>query len=255
MPQSRRSWMRARTGVTPNTRGGHTIETRALEVTYGRGTHAIYALRGIDLVIPSGQFVALQGQSGSGKSTLLHALAALREPSAGSARVHGREVPYATARHAALYRRRVVGLVFQLFNLLPMLDVAGNVAFPLRLDGIGRRARSQRVGRILERVGLDSCGGRYPSELSGGEMQRVAIARALVTEPRVLLADEPTGSLDAVTAAGIWSLFRELVRERNVTAVVATHDAACEHSAQRVIVLEAGRIVRDSAGASRPATG
>ena len=225
---------------------GSFVEAVGLEVIYPLGSRRIRALTGIDLRVPQGQFLCVRGKSGSGKSTLLHALAGLRKPTAGRVRVGDIDVHELSARHAALYRRRVVGIVFQFFNLLPMLTVAQNVAFPLSLDGARGAALDEKVDELLADLAMLDRRDNYPDQLSGGEMQRIAIARALAIHPDLILADEPTGNLDSAAGNQIWLLLQDLCRKRRVTTIMVTHDADATAYADRVVVLEDGEIVEDT---------
>ncbi|WP_457032768.1 ABC transporter ATP-binding protein [Kitasatospora sp. P5_F3] len=214
---------------------------------YGRGRNAVHALRGIDLRLPRGSFTAVMGPSGSGKSTFLQCAAGLDRPSSGSVRLGGQELTGLRERRLTRLRRARIGFVFQQFNLLPALTVEQNVLLPLRLDG--RRADHRRAARALTEVGLAGRAGHRPGQLSGGQQQRVAIARALITEPEVVFADEPTGALDSVTAAEVLGLLRRSVDTHGATVVMVTHDPAAAAWADRVLVLDHGRIVADLPGA------
>jgi putative ABC transport system ATP-binding protein len=206
------------------------------------GAGAVVALHGVDLEVPSGEFLAVVGPSGCGKSTLLHLLGGIDRPSSGEIRVAGRDLGRLPEAERTLYRRREAGLVFQFFNLLPHLDVAENVALPRLLDG--HADAGERAAELLSRVGVAHRAAAHPYELSGGEMQRVAIARALVTGARLLLADEPTGNLDSRNGEQVLELLDTIRRERGVTLVLATHSADAAGRADRVIELRDGRICR-----------
>lgn len=199
----------------------------------------ISPLEGVDLDVEAGEFVAVMGASGSGKSTLLHILGALDRPDAGEVFVEGRPILGLSDEELALLRRRRLGFVLQFFNLLPTLDATENAAFPLMLDGI-KDARERALAG-LEEVGLGARASHRPAQLSGGEQQRVALARALVTRPAAVLADEPTGNLDAATGAGILTLLRETA-DRGQTIVMVTHDASAARAADRVVTLHEGRL-------------
>ena len=216
-----------------------------ITASYG-GSGGVLVLKDVGMEIHRAQTVAVVGESGSGKSTLLHAFAGLRKPTAGRVRVGDIEVHELSARHAALYRRRVVGIVFQFFNLLPMLTVAQNVAFPLSLDGARGAALDEKVDELLADFAMLDRRDNYPDQLSGGEMQRIAIARALAIHPDLILADEPTGNLDSAAGNQIWLLLQELCRKRRVTTIMVTHDADATAYADRVVVLEDGEIVEDT---------
>jgi putative ABC transport system ATP-binding protein len=215
------------------------LSCRELSKVYA-GAEPVTALDGLDLEVPSGEFLALVGESGSGKSTLLHLLGGIDRPTAGRILVGGREIGGLSERELVLYRRRDVGLVFQFFNLLPHLTVRENVELPRRLDG-GADA-SDRALALLERVGLSRRGGARPYELSGGEMQRVAVARALATGARLLLADEPTGNLDSRNGEEVLRLLDEIRKERGVTLLLATHSTSAAARADRVVLVKDGKV-------------
>jgi putative ABC transport system ATP-binding protein len=222
------------------------VQVRGLTKIYDDGL--IRALSGIDLEIRQGEMVSMTGPSGCGKSTLLHLLAALDAPTSGSIRVEGHDV--VALDHPNLYRREVVGLVFQLHNLLPRLSLLGNVEIAMMGSRRPRRERGRHALELLDEVGLGSLAHRHPTQLSGGERQRVAIARAMANDPRVLLADEPTGSLDTASVRSVLSLFRELRAERGTTIVLVTHDPSVAEVADRRIEMLDGSIVSDSQSAT-----
>jgi putative ABC transport system ATP-binding protein len=211
------------------------------EVTkaYPQGTRKVHALRGVSLSIRKGEFVAIMGPSGSGKSTLLHLLGALDVPTTGSIHFGGRDLKALSERRRSLLRRRRIGFVFQSFNLLPTLTAAENVALPLMLAGKGP-SRSCALA-ALERMGLSARANHVPEQMSGGEMQRVAIARALVTDPELILCDEPTGNLDSANAHEILLLLRSLPDSRR-TVVMVTHDLQAAAFGDRTIHLRDGRL-------------
>ncbi len=213
------------------------VEVRGVTKSYD-GT--VMALRGVDLEVTGGEFVAITGTSGCGKSTLLHLLAALDAPTSGSVAVDGRDL--AGIRDLSRYRRQEVGLVFQLHNLLPQLTVLANVEVAMLGTGTGRSERRARALDLLARVDLRGLEHRHPTQLSGGERQRTAIARALANRPRVLLADEPTGSLDSASTTRALGLFRS-VRDEGVTIVMVTHDPDVAAEAHRIVDMADGRIV------------
>ncbi len=192
--------------------------------SYRMGNSEVAALRGIDLEVPRGAFLAIVGVSGSGKSTLLHLLGGLDSPTAGDVEVCGRRLNTLSAHERSLYRREVVGFVFQAFYLLPHLSALGNVALALTLQGIYGEQRRELAVQALTRVGLESRMDHRPGQLSGGEQQRVAVACAIAHHPRVLLADEPTGNLDLSTAAALLELIRDINRSSGMTVVLVTHD-------------------------------
>jgi putative ABC transport system ATP-binding protein len=206
---------------------------------YPQGTRTVHALRGVSLSIHEGEFVAIMGPSGSGKSTLLHLLGALDVPTAGSIYFAGYELRSLSERRRSLLRRRRIGFVFQSFNLLPSLTAAENVALPLLLAGHGpSRCRALSA---LDRMGLSARADHFPEQMSGGEMQRVAIARALVTDPELILCDEPTGNLDSANAEEILHLLRCLADGRR-TVVLVTHDRQAAAHGDRTIHLRDGRL-------------
>jgi putative ABC transport system ATP-binding protein len=219
------------------------IEVANLTRTYGRGDSAVHALRDVTFSIARGSLVALVGRSGSGKTTLLNCIGGLDEPSAGTVVVDGTEVTALRERERTALRRTEIAFVFQTFGLLPALSAAENVGLPLRLRGTAGKAREQRVAELLALVGLSAHADQRPGELSGGQQQRVAIARALANSPRLLIADEPTGQLDAETGAAVMALLQRVVRAEGATAIISTHDATLHALADRSIRLEDGRLV------------
>ncbi len=229
------------------------IDCRGVTRVYGSGAGRTVALDGVDLAIPAGASVALVGPSGSGKSTLLHLIGGLDRADAGSVRVAGTDVGALGDRDASRYRLRDVGFVFQFFNLVPTLDAVDNVALPARLAGRPAREARERARKLLDAVGLAREAGRLPEEISGGQQQRVAVARALVNEPRLVLADEPTGALDRAAAADVLDLLETLVRDRGATFVLATHSAAAAARAERIVRIEDGAIVESDAALDRAA--
>lgn len=232
---------------------GPAVQARDLEKVYGSGPTAVRALAGLDLAVPRGQFVAVMGPSGSGKSTLLHMLAALDTPTRGSIAIGDVAIDRLDQNQAARFRRRHIGVVFQFFNLIPSLNVEENVALPLLLEGRRLSEVEEGVESLIEVMGLENRRSNFPSTLSGGEMQRVAIARALLTQPMLLLADEPTGNLDSKTAEEILALLRRSTDERGVTTLIVTHDLRAASYADRIVELRDGRIT-DDLPAWRPAS-
>ncbi|HEX2470957.1 MAG TPA: ABC transporter ATP-binding protein [Candidatus Limnocylindrales bacterium] len=204
----------------------------------------VVALQGLDLVVESGEFIALVGASGSGKSTLLNVLGGLDIPSAGRAVVAGYQLAELGPREQTRYLRQVIGFIWQQTgrNLLPYLTALENVALPMAFDGVAEDVRRRRALELLDKVGLADRADHRPDRLSGGEQQRVAIAVALANEPEVLLADEPTGELDSATAADIFELLRRLNRETGVTIVVATHDPLVSGQVSRTVAIRDGRV-------------
>ncbi|WP_433859792.1 ABC transporter ATP-binding protein [Streptomyces kronopolitis] len=223
------------------------LELDRVSRTYGRGSRTVHALRELDTRLYAHSLTAVMGPSGSGKSTFLQCAAGLDRPTSGSVRLAGQEISGMGERQLTRLRRARIGFVFQSFNLLPTLTAEENVLLPLRLDG--KRKDPAGARRMLARVGLDGRADAKPGELSGGQQQRVAVARALITEPDVVFADEPTGSLDADTAAGVLALLREAVSSSGATVVVVTHDPAVAERSDRVLRLAEGRLVADTVGA------
>ena len=219
---------------------GHIIEATDLVRTYHQGDDLVHALRGVDLAVRSGEFLAITGPSGSGKSSLMHCLGGLDRPDEGEVRLEGKLISQMSDQELAVIRRRRLGFVLQFFNLLPTLNAQENVAFPLRLDGNCDAMDQARSS--LEAVGLGHRLNHRPNQLSGGEQQRVALARSLVTKPAVVLADEPTGNLDSLTGEDILTLLRETA-DRGQTIIMVTHDLRSASYADRVVRLVDGRVV------------
>jgi putative ABC transport system ATP-binding protein len=217
------------------------VEMRGVSRVYSSGRLEVAALSGVDLHIDEGEFVAIVGPSGSGKSTLMNIVGCLDRPTAGVYRLAGRDVAHFDDDELARLRSRTIGFVFQSFNLLPRTSAIENVATPLLYQGIGRRDRLTRARDVLERLGLGERLTHEPSELSGGEQQRVAIARALVTEPALLLADEPTGNLDSHSGAEVIGLLRGLHADGR-TVLLITHDSEVAEEADRQVHVRDGRI-------------
>ncbi|MFG6300153.1 MULTISPECIES: ABC transporter ATP-binding protein [Streptomyces] len=219
------------------------VRVQEVRKSYGRGAAAVHALRGVSFEVPRGELVALKGRSGSGKTTLLNIVGGLDAAWTGRVEVDGRDLAALDEDRLLALRRDRVGFVFQSFGLIPILTAAENVGVPLRLRRTPPRRREERVGLLLSLVGLADHAAQRPGELSGGQQQRVAIARALANEPALLIADEPTGQLDAETGHAVMELLRAVVRSERVTALVATHDAALLDLADRVLELRDGTIV------------
>ena len=226
-----------------------TIECRRLRKDYVRGEETIHPLQDVDVDVDSGDFVALMGPSGSGKTTLLNLLAGIDSPTAGTIRIGGTDIATLRRGELAAWRSTHVGYIFQLYNLVPVLTAYENVELPLLLHPVGADERHRRVSEALELVGLADRHGHYPRQLSGGQEQRVAIARAIVTNPTLILADEPTGDLDKASAQHVMDLLVRLNRERGQTIVMVTHDAATAARARRTVHLEKGQIVDAAAHA------
>ena len=223
---------------------GPVIRMEGIRKIYDTGKVKVEALKGVDLSVSSGEFVAVVGPSGSGKSTLMNLIGCLDTPSAGTYRLAGEDVAGLTRDELADVRNRRVGFVFQNFNLLPQISAFENVELPLLFGGVAPKKRRERVEELLGRVGLAERLEHKPTELSGGQMQRVAIARALAMDPDILLADEPTGNLDTSSGGDVMSLFTDLWKQGR-TLVVITHDMTLARRAGRVVEVRDGRIIRD----------
>lgn len=223
---------------------GAIVQVRDLVKYYKNGYHVVNAVDHIDLEIERGGFTAIVGRSGSGKSTLLHLMGGLDRPNSGQVLIDGRDIFKLKDGQLASFRRKKIGFVFQDYNLIPSLNVWENVVLPMGLDG--RKVNSRVIDNILERIGLTDKREALPNTLSGGQKQRVAIARALATSPAIILADEPTGSLDSKTELDVMNLLKSCVREFNQTLVLITHDETISQMADTIITLEDGKVVRQS---------
>jgi putative ABC transport system ATP-binding protein len=222
--------------------GAMAIQLDSVERTYGKGDSEVHALQRVSLEVTEGEFIAIMGPSGSGKSTLLNLIGALDRPSSGRILAGGRDIAGLGPREAARYRRREVGFVFQSFNLLPRLTVLENVVLPMMFEGIAPAERNLKARGLLDDLGLTARQDHKPGTLSGGEKQRVAIARALVNDPRILLADEPTGNLDTRNAEAAMELLVDLNRSRGQTIFLITHESEIARHAGRVVHMRDGRI-------------
>ena len=218
------------------------LETRNLRKIYGSGDTEVRALDGVNLSVDSGEFVAIVGTSGSGKSTLLHMLGGLDRPTPGSVIVDGKDIFSLKDEALTIFRRRKIGFVFQSYNLVPVLNVRENIVLPIQLDG--RQVDEDFLGKIVNTLGLEKKLGSLPSQLSGGQQQRVAIARALAAAPAIILADEPTGNLDSRTSQDVLSLLKVTSQKFAQTIVMITHNEEIAQTADRIIRIEDGRIVR-----------
>jgi putative ABC transport system ATP-binding protein len=221
------------------------LQTTGLRKQYQMGEVAVDALRGVDFVVRQGEFVAIMGPSGAGKSTLLHLMGGLDTPSDGDIALGGKRLAHLSDDEITIVRRRQVGFIFQFFNLLPTLTAAENVALPLLIDGKRIEEYAGRVDELLDLVGLGERRDHRPDQLSGGEQQRVAIARAFVNDPKIVLADEPTGNLDSKSGTVVLELLRQACKDLSATVVMVTHDPRAASYADRVVFLRDGRVVRE----------
>lgn len=221
------------------------VRVTAVVKKFQQGPTVVEALQQVSFSVDPGKFVAIMGASGSGKSTLLHVLAGLTTPTEGTVEIEGTHLSQLSDAALTRFRRRRIGLVFQAFNLIPTLSAEDNITLPLLSENGGANIQ-QRLDYLLDRLGLSGRRKHRPDALSGGEQQRVAIARALITEPALVLADEPTGSLDSVSGQAICKLLQELCREQKRTIVVVTHEPAVAVWAERIVIMKDGRIVDES---------
>ena len=219
------------------------IQTIGVEKTYGQGDAKVLALRGIDLTINRGEFLAIVGTSGSGKSTLLHILGGLDQPTKGEVKVHGKNIEKLNDEALTIFRRRNIGFVFQKYNLVPMLTVWENIVVPILLDG--KRIDKEYISELITLLRLTDKVNSHPNELSGGQQQRVAIARALATKPVIIFADEPTGNLDSKTGQDVLGLLRITSKKFKQTMVIITHDEEVAQLADRIIRMEDGILVSE----------
>ncbi len=219
------------------------LEVTNLSKTYGTGETQVKALDNVSLSVEPGEFVAIIGPSGSGKSTLLHILGGVDVPTSGSVVINGVDISNLDETALAIFRRRQIGLIYQFYNLIPILTVKENLTLPLLLDG--RKPDERVVDDLLKTLGLTERVNHLPNQLSGGQQQRVSIGRALINNPALMLADEPTGNLDSENSREIVSLLRKFNKENNQTVIIITHDERIAMSADRVISIEDGKITRD----------
>ena len=219
------------------------VQASGLHKEFYRGQVTVVALEGVDMSVDRGEFIALMGPSGSGKSTLLHLIAGMDKPTAGRLTVLGEDPAAMSERSLARWRNHHIGFVFQSFNLIPVLTARENVELPLKLTSLPRSRRREMSATALKLVGLDDRMDHFPRQLSGGQEQRVAIARAIVTDPDIILADEPTGNLDATSAKDVLALLQKLNKDFNKTIVMVTHDPHSAAAASRVIHLDKGKFV------------
>src|SRR5687768_10584903 len=226
------------------------IECRQLTKTYQKGDNTITPLEGLDLDVEAGTFLALMGPSGSGKTTLLNLIAGIDRPTAGSLKIDGVELSSLSRSRLAAWRAEYVGYIFQLYNLVPVLTAYENVELPLLLHRMSSKERHAKVALALQLVGLADRHDHYPRQLSGGQEQRVAIARAIVADPKIIVADEPTGDLDAVAAGAVMELLKRLNKELGKTLIMVTHDAKTAGYADQVLHLEKGNLIEAVVGAT-----
>lgn len=219
------------------------LEVTNLSKTYGTGETQVKALDNVSFSVEQGEFVAIIGPSGSGKSTLLHILGGVDVPTSGSVVINGVDISNLDETALAIFRRRQIGLIYQFYNLIPILTVKENLTLPLLLDG--RKPDERIVDNLLKTLGLTQRVNHLPNQLSGGQQQRVSIGRALINNPALMLADEPTGNLDSENSREIVSLLRKFNKENNQTVIIITHDERIAMSADRVISVEDGKITRD----------
>ena len=223
------------------------LEIKNLCKVYGEGETRVDALKNISFDVDQGEFVAVVGPSGSGKSTLLHILGGVDVPTSGVVRIAGCDIGKLDENKLAIFRRRQIGLIYQFYNLIPILNVEENLTLPILLDG--KKPDQKLLEDLVEKLGLSERRNHLPNQLSGGQQQRVSIGRALMNHPALLLADEPTGNLDTENSKEIIALLRKFNRENNQTVIIITHDERIALAADRVITIEDGRITRDTKGA------
>ena len=223
------------------------LEIKNLCKVYGEGETRVDALKNISFDMDQGEFVAVVGPSGSGKSTLLHILGGVDVPTSGVVRIAGTDIGKLDENKLAIFRRRQIGLIYQFYNLIPILNVEENLTLPILLDG--KKPDQKLLEDLVEKLGLSERRSHLPNQLSGGQQQRVSIGRALMNHPALLLADEPTGNLDTENSKEIIALLRKFNRENNQTVIIITHDERIALAADRVITIEDGRITRDTKGA------
>lgn len=219
------------------------LEVKNLCKTYGKGDTMVKALDNVSFSVEKGEFIAIVGPSGSGKSTLLHILGGVDVPTSGNVIIDKTDISQLNETALAIFRRRQIGLVYQFYNLIPILTVEENLTLPLLLDG--KKPDAKTVGNLVNQLGLEQRLQHLPNQLSGGQQQRVSIGRALINNPELLLADEPTGNLDSENSREIISLLRRFNKQSNQTVIIITHDERIALSADRVIAIEDGKIVRD----------
>ena len=221
------------------------VVCREVVKTYRQGEIAVSALRGINLSVEKGEFMALAGPSGSGKTTLLNLIGGLDAPDAGEIVVDGRHFGRMKAVDLAELRLRRIGFVFQAYNLIPVLSALENVEYVMLLQGVPHKERRERARSMLDEVGLEGLYDRRPAELSGGQQQRVAVARAIVSDPAIVLADEPTANLDSMTGIGLLEIMKDMNEKKTVTFIFSTHDERVMARARRLVMIRDGRVAED----------
>ncbi|CDE90208.1 aBC transporter related protein [Clostridium sp. CAG:389] len=219
------------------------LKVENLNKTYGKGENQVKAVDNISFSVEKGEFVAIIGASGSGKSTLLHLIGGVDRPTSGKVFIDGKDIYTLNDDNLAIFRRRQIGLIYQFYNLIPVLNVVENITLPTKLDG--RETNEQRLNDLLKTLGLEKRKYNLPNQLSGGQQQRVSIGRAMMNEPALMLADEPTGNLDSKASEEIISLLRLSNKKYNQTVIVITHDEKIALEADRVITIDDGKIIKD----------
>ena len=225
------------------------LKVENLYKVYGKGENEVKAVNGVSFSVPKGQMVAIVGASGSGKSTLLHMIGAVDRPTSGKIFLDGQDVFQQNNRELAIFRRRQVGLIYQFYNLIPVLTAEENITLPVMMDG--RKPDKEHLEKTLDMLGLKERRDHLPSQMSGGQQQRVSIGRALFTSPQVILADEPTGNLDSKNSAEIMELFRRSNKELKQTIIIITHDEKIAEQCDRIIVLSDGKIISDEGNSTQ----
>jgi len=219
------------------------LKVQNLTKTYGKGENEVKAVDDISFSVKKGEFVAIVGASGSGKSTLLHLIGGVDRPTSGKVYINGKDIYSLNDDNLAIFRRRQVGLIYQFYNLIPVLNVAENITLPCKLDG--KDVDENRLNELLKSLGLENRKNNLPNQLSGGQQQRVSIGRAIMNEPAIMLADEPTGNLDSKASEEIISLLRLYNKKYNQTVIVITHDEKIALEADRIITIDDGKIIKD----------
>lgn len=219
------------------------LKVENLTKTYGKGENEVNAINNISFSVKKGEFVAIVGSSGSGKSTLLHLLGGVDRPTSGKVLIDGKDIYKLDNDNLAIFRRRQVGLIYQFYNLIPILNVVENITLPCQLDG--RKVEDKKLEELLNTLGLQDRRNNLPNQLSGGQQQRVSIGRAIINSPAIMLADEPTGNLDSKTSEEIVSLLKLSNKKYNQTLIMITHDEKIALEADRIITIEDGKIIKD----------